>query len=166
MVSTMVSKTTSLGSSPSTPAIFYLEEIVEKLNVLIKKVLTKEVIFYGIFGVLTTVVNFLVFYILTFIGLNENLSNIIAIILAVLFAYFTNRKFVFNSNAVTFKEKLKEFYRFIVGRAFTMVVEAVGFYLLFNIISIDKLISKLLISVIVIILNFFISKFFAFKKAN
>ena len=94
----------------------------------------------------------------------ENLSNIIAIILSVLFAYFTNRKLVFNSTAVTFKENLKEFYKFILGRLFTMILEIVGFYLLFNIMHIHELISKLFITVIVIILNFFISKFFAFKK--
>lgn len=137
---------------------------MEKLNALIKKFLTKEIILYGIFGVLTTIVNISIFYFLTLIGLSENPSNVIAIILAVLFAYFTNRKFVFNSTAKTFSENLKEFYKFILGRAFTMVVEAVGFYLLFTVLGIQKLVSKILISIIVIILNFFISKFFAFKK--
>lgn len=137
---------------------------MEKLKELWKKFLTKEVIFYIIFGVLTTIVNLLVFSILTFFKLNENVSNVISIIVAVLFAYFTNRKLVFNSSASTLKEKLKEFYKFILGRLFTMGVEIVGFYLLFNILNIQKLISKILISIIVIILNFFISKFFAFKK--
>lgn len=137
---------------------------MEKLSILIKKVLTKEVIFYVIFGLLTTFVNISIFYLLTLIHLDENMANIIAIVLAVLFAYFTNRKIVFNSTANTFKEKLKEFYKFMLGRAFTMVVEMVGFYLLFNIMGIQEMISKLVISVIVIVLNFFISKFFAFKK--
>ncbi len=100
---------------------------MEKLNALIKKVLTKEVILYIIFGVLTTLVNFVVFYLLTLISLDENLSNIIAIILAVLFAYFTNRKFVFNSTTSGLKERLNEFYKFILGRAFTMVLEAARF---------------------------------------
>lgn len=137
---------------------------MKKLNGLIKKVLTKEVIFYAIFGVLTTVVNISVFYLLTLTNLDENISNFIAIIIAVLFAYFTNRKIVFNSTATTFKENLKEFYKFMLGRAFTMIVEMSGFYLLFNIIGIQELISKCIITVLVIILNFFISKFFAFKK--
>ncbi len=138
---------------------------MENIRALVKKVCNKEIILYIVFGVLTTLVNFVSFYILThFINLDENLSNIIAIILSVLFAYFTNRKLVFNSTAVTFKENLKEFYKFILGRLFTMILEIVGFYLLFNIIHIHELISKLFITVIVIILNFFISKFFAFKK--
>lgn len=102
--------------------------VMERINKLIKKVLTKEVILYIVFGVLTTVVNLVVFYLLTsFTSLDENLSNIIAIITCVLFAYFTNRKFVFNSTANTFKEKFQEFYKFMLGRAFTMVIEATRF---------------------------------------
>ncbi len=136
------------------------------LKNIAKKVLNREVIFYTIFGILSTLVNFTTFYILTKIGVEENLANFIAIIMAVLFAYFTNRKIVFNSKAETFKEKLKEFYKFILGRVFTMFVEMFGFYLLFNIMNIHEIISKLVITIIVVILNFFISKFFAFKKQN
>ena len=139
---------------------------MEKIKALIKKLFYREVILYGIFGVLTTVVNLVTFFVLTHVGLEENLSNVLAIITCVLFAYFTNRKLVFNSTAVTFKDNLKEFYRFMLGRAFTMILEIVGFYLLFNILGIQEFISKLILTVIVIILNFFISKFFAFKKSK
>lgn len=139
--------------------------MLEKINNLIKKFCTKEVIFYGIFGILTTIVNLATFYILTsLLSFNENLANVIAILLAVLFAYFTNRTLVFNSKASTFKEKLLEFLRFILGRAFTMVVEFAGCAILFGTLSIPDIIIKTCMTVIVIILNFFISKFFAFKK--
>lgn len=132
---------------------------------LIKKFCTKEIIFYGIFGVLTTIVNLGAFYILTnFFNTEENIANIVGIVLAVIFAYLTNRKLVFNSTAETFKEKSYEFLKFIIGRVFTMILEAIGFFLLFNICNINKIISKLAIMIIVIILNFFISKFFTFKK--
>ena len=120
---------------------------MENLNGLIKKLFSREVIFYAIFGVLTTIVNISVFYVLTLIGLEENISNIIAIIIAVLFAYITNRKLVFNSTAKGFKEIWTEFYKF-------------------NLMHIHELISKIFITILVIILNFFISKFFAFKKSN
>ena len=130
-----------------------------------KKFLTIEVVLYIFFGVFTTIVNIGSFSLLTSVfKLEENFSNIIAIVLSVLFAYFTNKGLVFNSKASTFKEKVAEFSKFMLGRAFTMVVELVGFYLLFNVIGIHKLISKTVITVLVIILNFFISKFFAFKK--
>ena len=98
---------------------------MKKISGLIKSIFSREVILYGIFGVLTTVVNLVTFFILTHLGLEENLSNILAIITCVLFAYFTNRKLVFNSSAVTFKDNLKEFYKFLLGRAFTMILEIV-----------------------------------------
>ena len=136
-----------------------------KLFVIEQKFLTTEVLLYIVFGVLTTIVNIGSFAILTsFINMEENLANVIAIILAVLFAYFTNKGLVFNSVASTYKEKLHEFLKFMLGRAFTMVIEFLGFYLLFNILSAPKLFSKTFITILVIILNFFISKFFAFKK--
>jgi len=138
---------------------------MEQIKRLIKKFCTKEIISYGIFGVLTTLVNIISFCIMTdVLNLEENLSNAIAIILAVLFAYFTNRKWVFNSSAVTRKEKINEFGKFIIGRAFSMVVELVGFFIMFNIFNIQEMVTKVIISIIVIILNFFISKFFTFKK--
>lgn len=141
---------------------------MEKLKELIKKFCTREIILYIIFGILTTCVNIFSFMILSSIfHFEENLASNIGIVIAVLFAYFTNRKLVFNSTASKFIEYIKEFGKFIIGRAFTMVIESVGFWLLFSILGIiyfDGLISKLIISIIVIILNFFISKFFAFKK--
>lgn len=137
----------------------------KKLFDIEKNLLSVEVVLYIFFGVLTTIVNIGAFSLLTYtFSLNENLSNTIAIILAVLFAYYTNKGLVFNSTAVTFKEKSVEFFKFLIGRAFTMSVELAGFYLMFNILNIQKLVSKSVITVLVIILNFFISKFFAFKK--
>lgn len=137
---------------------------MEQIKKIIKKFLTKEVITYVIFGVLTTLVNLIIFYIMaSTLNVEENISNAIAIIVAILFAYFTNRKWVFNSNAETLKEKLNEFGKFMIGRAFSMVVELIGFFIMFNILNIQEFISKIIISIIIIIMNFFISKFFAFK---
>ena len=138
----------------------------EKLIKLIKKVCTKEIIFYAIFGVLTTVLNLGVFYVLSnLLHWNENISNVIAIVIAVLFAYFTNKDLVFHSEAKTLKAKWKEFAKFISGRAFTMIIEWVGGALLF-LTPMPQMISKLIVTVVVVILNFFISKFFAFKKSR
>lgn len=137
---------------------------MEKIKELIKKVCAKEIIFYAIFGVLTTIVNIGTFALMTkVLKLDENISNVIAIILAVLFAYITNKDLVFHSQAKKLKEKTKEFIKFIAGRAFTMIVEFVGCYLMFKL-PIPEMISKCIITVLVIVLNFFISKFFAFRK--
>lgn len=137
---------------------------MEKFKKLVRKVLTKEVILYGVFGVLTTIINLGSFYIMsTILKWNENLSNIIAIILAVLFAYITNKDLVFHSKAESTKERLIEFFKFILGRTFTMIIEFLGGLILFET-AIPIMISKCCITVVVIILNFFISKFFAFKS--
>ena len=78
-------------------------------------------------------------------------------------SYITNKDLVFHSDAKTAKEKIYEFFRFIAGRAFTMLIEFVGGWLLFQT-PIPEMISKCIVTVVVIILNFFISKFFAFKS--
>lgn len=137
---------------------------MEKIKGIMKKVLTKEVILYIIFGVTTTIINLGTFYVMHDIwNWNENVSNFIAIILAVLVAYITNKDLVFHSEAKTIKEKGSEFLKFIAGRAFTMVVEFLGGMLLFQL-PIPEILSKLFVTVVVVILNYFISKYFAFKK--
>lgn len=139
----------------------------------LKKIFNKEVILYIIFGILTTVVNITVSYILkAFFNIETNIASTIGIIACIIFAYFTNRKWVFNSKANTAKDKWIEFGKFIFGRAFTMIVEIIGVFLLNDVLHLfynlgentGFLINKCVITVIVIILNFFISKFFTFKK--
>ena len=137
---------------------------MDKLKELIKKVLNKDVILYIVFGVLTTLVNLVTFYILSsLIHMNENIANLIAIPLSILFAYFTNRKWVFQTKAKG-KENIKEFGKFILGRAFTMIVEQGGVIIFYTHMNLPFMPVKLSLTIVVIILNFFLSKFFAFKK--
>jgi len=137
---------------------------MDKIKELIKEILTKEVILYIAFGILTTIVNLGSFYVMnSILQWNENISNFIAILLAVIFAYITNKDLVFHSEADSFKERIIEFGKFMLGRAFTMVVEFVGGLILFEL-PIPNIITKMGLTIIVIILNFFISKFFAFKS--
>ena len=131
---------------------------------IIKKICTRETILYVIFGVLTTLINIVVSTILVMaFQVEGNLASTIGIIISILFAYFTNRKMVFNSTAETAKEKWIEFFKFILGRSFTMVIEMAGVFLLYTVLGVEYVITKVTITVIVVILNFFISKFFAFK---
>ena len=137
---------------------------MKKIKELLKKILTKEVILYIVFGVLTTLVNLVSFYVMnSLLHWDENTANFIAILLAVIFAYITNKDLVFHANAKNLKERIQQFCKFMLGRAFTMVLEFVGGLLLFNL-PIPNIIIKAGLTVIVIILNFFISKFFAFKN--
>ena len=138
---------------------------MEKIKKIIKKILTRETILYIVFGVLTTLVNIGVSTLLLEVcKIEGNIASTIGIITSIIFAYFTNRKMVFNSQAIGLKENFKEFLKFIFGRAFTMLLEIGGVYLLYSVIGMQYVISKLIMTVIVIIVNFFLSKFFAFKK--
>lgn len=137
---------------------------MKKIKELIKKYLTKEVILYVVFGAFTTVVNLGTFYVMnSLLHINENIANFVAILLAVLFAYITNKDLVFHANARTFKDRIIQFCKFMLGRAFTMVVEFGGGVLLFKL-PIPNIVTKAFLTIVVIILNFFISKFFAFKN--
>ncbi len=138
---------------------------MDKLQGLIKKVLTKEVIMYIIFGVLTTLVNLIISFILEgLLNVDGAWASAIGIICSVLFAYFTNRKWVFNTKAKGFKENFNEFIKFILGRAVTMVIEQGGVVIFYSIMNLPFMPVKLSLTIIVIILNFFFSKFFAFKE--
>lgn len=139
---------------------------MEKIKKIVKKILNKDVMLYIFFGLLTTIVNFVAFYLLNVVmNIDGNISNLVAIPLAIIFAYFTNRKWVFHTEAKGFKENFNEFCKFVAGRAVTMFIEFFGCMLLFKT-PIPEIVSKLGVNVIIIFLNFFISKFFAFKKKD
>ena len=140
---------------------------MEKVKQLLKKVLTREVIMYVIFGVLTTLVNLVVSFVLEGpFKVDGAWASAIGIIASVLFAYFTNRKMVFNTTAKGFKENFNEFIKFILGRAVTMIIEQGGVVLFYSIMGLAFIPVKLSLTIIVVILNFFFSKFFAFKKED
>ncbi len=140
---------------------------MEKIKDLAKKILTKEVIMYIIFGILTTLVNLVISFLLEGVfNVDGAIASAIGIIASVLFAYFTNRKMVFNTTAKGFKENFNEFIKFILGRAVTMIIEQGGVVLFYSIMGLAFMPVKLSLTIIVVILNFFFSKFFAFKKGK
>jgi len=128
---------------------------------LIKMRLEKELLLYVVFGVLTTLVNIVVYFIFArLFGINYLISNIIAWVLSVLFAYVTNRIWVFESKSTNI---IKEMSLFFGGRIFSGVVDTGLMYLFIDILSIGDFISKIVIQVIVVILNYVISKVIVFK---
>lgn len=140
---------------------------MNKIKMLYKKY--KEVINYLIFGVLTTVISLLVYYILVFTLLNpENafqlqIANIISWIAGVAFAYFTNRKYVFESKE---KRQFKEASEFVLARIVTLVIDMIVMWLGVTILHFNNKIIKLVSQVLVIVLNYVFSKLFIFKKSN
>ena len=140
---------------------------MEKVKELIKKVGTKEVILYVVFGVLTTVVSLVTYYICVETFLNaENaiqlqIANIIAWIVSVAFAYITNRKFVFES---TNKNKLSEATKFVTSRIATLLMDMLIMFLGVTVLKLNDGIIKIISQVIVIVANYPFSKIFVFKK--
>ncbi|QQK09053.1 GtrA family protein [Miniphocaeibacter halophilus] len=131
----------------------------------------KSIIIYLITGIFTTVVNLTVYSVLVKYGnFNINIANIIAWISAVVFAFFTNKIFVFNSRNFKIPHLLREFALFLGGRLLTGIIEIVGFPILMFfgidqiIFGIEGLVAKFLIGAIVVILNYFFSKYFVFKN--
>ena len=120
----------------------------------------KEMINYLIFGVLTTIINILCFYLLGLISPYMLLNNIIAWIISVIFAYITNALFVFEH----VKLKLNDFIKFANSRLSTLLLEMLLLVILLDLLHINALVAKIIINIIVIILNYILSKFLVFKK--
>ena len=125
-----------------------------------------QIINYLIFGVLTTVVSFVVYFIFAKVfKIDEVISNVISWFFSVLFAFITNKLYVFESKETGKKTLLKEIISFYLARLFTGVVCDLGvFALMVKIFKINDVLSKLVTQVIVIILNYVLSKLFVFKQ--
>ncbi|MEE0866236.1 MAG: GtrA family protein [Clostridia bacterium] len=125
----------------------------------------KEIINYLIFGVLTTIVNFITYFVLVrILNSNETISNALAWIISVIFAYITNKIFVFNSKDKEMKIIIKELISFIGCRAFSGILDIGMFYILVNLYKINDIITKIIISILVVVLNYIFSKLLIFKK--
>lgn len=137
----------------------------KKLKEFVVKCYHNEAMRYLFIGGCTTLVNIAAFYLLCDIcGMNVTLGNVISIIVAILFAYVTNRIFVFESKTEGARAIFFEFCRFVGGRLSTMFIEVGGVYLIYNVWGQPKMIAKLSTQVLVILGNYFISKFLVFRK--
>lgn len=138
---------------------------MEKIKELYLKY--KEVINYLIFGVLTTVVSLAVYYISVFTFLNPEdaiqlqVANILSWIAGVAFAYFTNRKYVFESKE---NNKLKEAGKFVLARVVTLIMDMIIMWLGVTVLHLNDKIIKLISQVVIIVSNYIFSKVFVFKK--
>ena len=125
----------------------------------------KDVIFYLVFGVLTTVVNIVTYWVCVHIlGASVMVGTILAWVLAVFFAYITNRSLVFHSSASGTDEIMKEITSFFACRIGTGVVDWVIMLVFVTILHFNDMIIKMLANIIVIVLNYILSKFVIFKK--
>ncbi len=125
----------------------------------------RDMIPYMIFGVLTTLVNIAAYWLLAHpLGLPTVPSTVIAWVLAVLFAYVTNRKWVFHSEAKTRNEIIKEGVSFYLCRLGTGVLDWLGMYVMVDVLHWNDLIVKIAVNIVVIVLNYVASKLIVFRK--
>ena len=125
----------------------------------------KEIINYGIFGVLTTIVNYVSYIIFTrLFSVDMLISNLIAWFLSVVFAFITNKLIVFNSKDLSLKVITSEGSKFMMARVFSLFLDMAILFVMADIMKMNDLIVKIISNVIVIIVNYVLSKFLIFKN--
>ena len=136
---------------------------MEKIKEIFKKF--REQIMYIIFGVLTTIVNYVVYLALTkMMNVDYMISTVISQIVAMIFAYITNKIYVFEAKNDSFKGLIKEMVSFFSVRIVSLFLD-MGFMKLFvDIMHLNDAIMKLVSNVLIIVANYIFSKLFIFKK--
>ncbi len=141
--------------------------MIEKMKALYVKY--EEIVTYLIVGVLNTIVSWAAFFLCAYTILDAQvvwqnfLLSVISWVVGVVFGYFMNRRFVFKSKEPNI---WKEFLQFSGGRISTWALDAVMMILMVNILTINEAFSKIFVSVLVMIGNYIISKFFVFRKKD
>ena len=127
----------------------------------------KEIINYLFFGILTTIISLLTYYILILTILDPNnpielqISNTISWIISVTFAYITNKKYVFNSKSKKIKQEIITFYS---SRLSTLLIDMILMFIFVTVLKLNDKIIKVFTTIIIIMLNYILSKIFVFKK--
>lgn len=139
--------------------------MIEKIKALCIKY--KEVLLYLIFGGLTTVVSLVSFWVCTYpLHINVLISNVISWICAVSFAYVTNAKWVFEAKPASAGEALKQCVSFFAGRLATLGVEEAILFVFVTLLHGNEMLVKVIAQIVVVVLNYVVSKLFVFKKKD
>lgn len=134
---------------------------MEKIKLLYQRY--RELINYLFFGVLTTVVNYVTYLVLAPFFTLTTVPTVVAWILSVLFAYLTNRRYVFCSHTVG-KDALKEASGFFMARVMSGVLDVAIMWVFVDLIGFNDLLIKLLSNVVVVVFNYIASKMVVFSK--
>lgn len=133
-------------------------------NLLIKY---KSFILYAVFGVCTTLINWGAYYLCySIIHIPNVTSTIIAWIVAVAFAFITNKIWVFESKSFYGKTLLYEIWTFIIARLVTGILDVIIMYFTVDVFTMNSTVWKLISNIIVIIINYIFSKLIIFRKGN
>ncbi len=125
----------------------------------------KELILYAIFGGGATLINIVCFKLFDD-ALNTSyiVANVLAWLAAFIFAFITNKLWVFESKDCKSKKAIKEMLEFLIARLVTLVIDTFLMWLFIQVLIWNKLFAKIIVNVIVIIINYVASKFWIFKK--
>ena len=125
----------------------------------------KEAIDYLFWGGVTFVLSLVLFYLFANVmDIYEQIANILSWIVCVLFAYVTNRTFVFQSKVKGLQNIFKEFKDFVTARLLTLVLENAILFVMIDLLSLNNMVSKLVGQFVVIVSNYFLSKLWIFKN--
>lgn len=124
----------------------------------------KEVLLYLFFGGVAVLLNLVLFVLFNSrLKINELVANVICWVICVLFQFFTNRTWVFQSQNNAEQSFFKQIFSFFGGRVFTLVVEELILFIFITLLMFNALTVKITAQVITIVLNYIISKFYVFK---
>lgn len=124
-----------------------------------------DLITYLVFGVLTTLVNYIVYYpCLNLLRLSASVSNVIAWVFAVAFAFLTNKPFVFRSHDWSAKTVIPELTKFVGCRVGSGAMETVILFVAVDLLHWNGNLWKIVTSVLVVIVNYVASKLLVFRR--
>lgn len=123
-----------------------------------------EIINYILWGVISTLLNIGLSQLLVIIGIDYKISNAITLVIVKIFSYVTNKLFVFKTPFENVVKFIKEFGSFIFARWITFLVDYFGVVLLVDGMKQNFLISKCVLSIVVIILNYCLSRWIIFRE--
>lgn len=127
----------------------------------------EEIIMYIVVGICTMIVSLVSYFIMAnTLQIYYQVANIISWVLAVAFAYVTNKKYVFKSPYINVKEMGKEVISFVSSRVASLMAEILSMFFFVQIFQIDDNIVKLMNQVLVTVLNYIFSKFWVFRKGK
>lgn len=136
---------------------------MEKLRALLRA--HRELVSYVFWGVMTTLVNYAAYFLLTRgLGVYYLTANVIAWAVSVLFAYFTNKLFVFRSTDWAWRVALRELWQMVASRLFSGALELGILWLFVDVLRLPDAPVKLLANVVVVVVNYVLSKWVVFKK--
>lgn len=123
-----------------------------------------ELLKYGIYGVCTTAINFILFVVMNACGLHYILSNTVSYFLAVCINYILNRKYVFTDRQDSSKAESAAFFKFVLVRLAALSVDNICFYLFVTLSGRNLYVIRILLSSVSILLTFIANKWFVFKR--